>query len=240
MEAISNLASDNVVSFNNEFEQVQTALNNLSIPTGTTPITLPEGAVNTGISIANFIFNWAARSFREGTLTEAITCTNQPLQTYTDGLEFAFREGYINGILQQELVQAKFYYDDYAALAGVENGSWEDFNNLSQESYDAIVPIVERRNAAVAYISIIQRTANTHEQLAQLFLDGQESPSPSSCAAYFNIAQSSPNAMEPQNQPISTIELTPETLAQVNEILIDYHKEVQPLLKQMREDLKDK
>jgi hypothetical protein len=36
------------------------------------------------------------------------------------------------------------------------------------------------------------------------------------------------------------MKLTPEELAQVSEILINYRNEVRPLLKQMEEDLKDK
>ncbi|NCR72905.1 MAG: hypothetical protein GPI93_17780 [Microcystis aeruginosa LG13-12] len=242
MEAIGKLSSDSVVSFENEFNNVETALKGLSIPTSSGNTTLPSSAVDTGKSIANFIFNWAAKSFRKGTLTEAITCTNKPLQTYTDGLEFAFREGYINGILQQELDQAKLYYDDYAAIAEAQNGAWRDFNNLTKESYNAIVPILQRRNAALSYITIIDKTANTHAQLAVLFLDGREPPSSESesCKTYLKPTSSDSNTLNSQGQSNLNMKLTPEELAQVSEILINYRNEVRPLLKQMEEDLKDK
>jgi hypothetical protein len=113
---------------------------------------------------------------------------------------------------------------------------------LTKESYNAIVPILQRRNAALSYITIIDKTANTHAQLAVLFLDGREPPSSESesCKTYLKPTSSDSNTLNSQGQSNLNMKLTPEELAQVSEILINYRNEVRPLLKQMEEDLKDK
>ena len=240
MESIGKLASDDIVSFDDEFNNINNALKGLSIPVNGGAVTLPSGSVDTGTKIANFIFNWVTSAFRKGTLTEAITCTDQPLQTYTEGLQAALQEGYINGILQQELDQANNYYDDYAGILYDQNGSGSDFNNLSKESYSAIVPILQRRNAALSYISIIKKTANTHAELAKLFLDGREPPSESTCSEYFAQSKPESRAISPGEKNNKQAELSPEQLTLVSQILISYQNEVEPLLTQMEKDLQDK
>lgn len=123
---------------------------------------LPSGAVDTGVQIAGFLISWAADIYREGKHSEANTCTDEPLQAYKGGLIFVFREGHIDGVLQEELRQAKMYYNDSTAIAKAQNGTWRDFNGLTKESYARVLPILQRRNAILTYIAIISRTANAH------------------------------------------------------------------------------
>ncbi len=238
--AIGRLASDDAVSFQDELNSIKDSLNNLSIPTATgTNISLPQGGVSTGISIANFIFNWAAKRFREGTLREAILCTDQSLQTYTDGLEFVFRDGYINGLLEQELLRVNSYYDYYAAILRNTNGTDKEFRELQLESFNAIDTVLQRRNASLSYVAIINKTANAHAALAKLFLGDENPPSKSSCAIYFNANQSDSTSINPENQQTFTLDFTVEELAKMKQIAINYQKEIEPLLIQMEEGLKE-
>ena len=242
-EAIGKLSSDEIIIFDKELENVGTALKGLSIPTGSgASVTLPSGAVDTGVKIVSFLASWAANNYRIGRLSEAITCTNEPLQAYSKGLGFALREGYIQGILQQELNQAQFYYNDYAAIAKAQGGTWRDFNGLSKESYNAVLPILQRRNAALSYIAIIDRTANAHEELAKIFLDGRAPVTSESnaCMTYYSVSSSNSNALGSRSKPLSRQEFTPQELMRVRKVLIAYHRDISPLLSTMEDNLRGK
>ncbi|MBD3886596.1 hypothetical protein IFO70_33540 [Phormidium tenue FACHB-886] len=245
--AIGKLASDDVVSFDAQFERIKTSLSNFSIPveketaTGTeiVSVTLPPTAITTGTSIANFIFGWASNQFRQGTLREAITCTDRPLNTYITGLEHAFRAGYVEGLLNQELFRVNSYYDYYAALLRTRGGSDEEFRRLQNESYNAIATVLQRRNAAVSYMAILDKTASAHAALAKLFLGNQTPPSESSCINYLNADQLDTTLFNSQGWQVSESRFTVEELAQIRQIAATYQAEVKPLLIQMDKALED-
>jgi hypothetical protein len=240
MRAVGELASDNIVSFDDQFTKIEESLNNFSIPTGSgTNVSLPEGFAKTGVKIANFIFSWAAKSYREGTLREAITCTDEPVQTYTSGLKYAFQEGYINGLLQQELFRVNSYYNDYAALLRARKGTDQEFRDLQKESFDAIQPVLQKRNAALSYIEIIDATANAHADLAKLFLKHRNPPADSVCQAYFGADQTNKALSSKTQKSFNNADsaLTVEELTEVKQIATDYQKEVEPLLSRMSEEL---
>jgi hypothetical protein len=242
-EAIGKLSSNEVVTFDNELKNVGSALKRLSIPTGSgVSVSLPSSAVDTGVQIAGFLANWAANNYRVGKLSEAITCTNEPLQAYTEGLGYALREGYIQGILQQELNQAQFYYDDYTAIAKKEGGTWRDFNSLSKESYNAVLPILQRRNAALSYIAIIDRTAKAHAELTTIFLDGRKplTTQSTACKTYLALSSSGSDSPPLISQSLSGKELSPQKMMQVQKVLIAYRNDVTPLLERMEDSLKGK
>ncbi len=240
MEAIGKLASDDIVSFDDELDRIQDSLNGLSIPTKNgNSITLPNNAVNTGTSIAKFIFGWAVNKSREGTLREAITCTNMPLQTYTDGLELTFQGGYTNGVLEQELSRINSYYDYYATILRAEEGSDKDFRAIQSESFNAIEPVLQRRNAALTYIAIIDRTSNAHAELAKLFLGDEDPPSESSCTKYLSDNLSDSDLESLENQQKLNFDFTLRELSQMKQIAINYQREVEPLLIKMEEELKN-
>jgi hypothetical protein len=242
---IGKLASDDVVSFDAQFERLENSLRNFSIPverasaTGTETVnfTLPSEAIDTGISIANFIFGWASNRFREGTLREAVTCTDRPLQTYITGLDYAFREGYIDGLLAQELSRVNSYYDYYAVILRNTDGSDREFRDLQRESFNAIEGVLQKRNAAIAYMAILDKTADAHANLAKIFLDDANHPSAASCANYFNAGQS--NATFTSEEGQSEPKLSAEELAQIRQIVINYQESVEPLLEQMEEALSE-
>ncbi|NEP63238.1 MAG: hypothetical protein F6K31_41100 [Symploca sp. SIO2G7] len=241
IRAIAKLASDDVVSFDNELDKVKESLDNLSIPisSGNT-LSLPSNAVDGGISIAKFLFRWATADFREGVLKEAVVCTDKPFQVYTEGLKFVFDEAYINGILDQELFRVQSYYNYYAALLRQNpDGPARDraFRQLQTESFNAIQPVLERQDAALAYISIIGKTSNTHSELAKLFSDGEDSPDLSSCSTYFGDDSSISVSTQFVGQKTLNSELTIDELITVKKIILDYQEEIEPLLIQMEESL---
>lgn len=245
IESIGKLASDDVVSFDDELDEVAEALSSFSIPlepsdpTQPSEFKLPSEAVNTGVSIAKFIFRWVTDKEREGVLKEAITCTEQPFQVYTDGLEFVYQEGYIRGILEQEIFRVNSYYSDYAALLRDSNGSDRDFRQLERESFSAIEPVLERRNAAESYVAVLEATAAAHSNLAGVFLDGEDLPDESSCAIYFsNDDQDSGNVASKSNGKGSLgHHLTAGEYLKVQEILGEYQDTIEPLIIQMEDAL---
>ncbi len=242
-DAIGRLASDEVVSYDKELTNVGTALKGLSIPTGSgVPISLPPSAVDSGVKIASFLARWAANRYREGKLSEAVTCTNAPLQAYTKEWGLALNEGYIQGVLQQELDQAKFFYDDYTGKAKREGGTWRDFLGLSKESYNVVLPIIERRNAALSYIAVISRTAKAHEDLTKIFLDGSKplTPESAACKSFLVLASSASDSLGPESQQLYSKELSPYKLMKAQKVLVSYRNDVSPLLDQMEKDLRGK
>lgn len=238
--SIGQLASDDVVKFDDEFNKIKNSLNNFSIPTNNGNITLPQDAVNTGTQIANVIFGWVVNQSRKGTLREAIICTDEPLQTYTKGLEDAFREGYINGVLRDEKDTAKSYYDFYITRLR-QVGTERDFMELERESSQALLHFVERRNAAESYIGIINKTAQAHTKLKDVFLGDSEPPSQASCNVYLKAKESDSTAINPAHQINSlNVPLTLEEMGQVREIVLNYRKDIEPLLQKMEQGLNDK
>jgi hypothetical protein len=181
--SIGKLAADEVVQFDDQFNQVKKALTNFSIPLPSGPVALPSAAVNTGTQIANFIFNWAANRYRKGTLRSAIACADTPFQTYTSGLQEAFNLGYINGLLKDEEDSARSYFDFYAARVRV-SGSERDFMELEREYSSTLQALNSRRNAAHYYLGIISEMQQAHTKLKQLFLGSAQQPSEALCRTY--------------------------------------------------------
>lgn len=243
VEAIGRLSTDEVVSFDSQLDTVGASLKALSIPiVAGSPVRLPSAAVDTGVQIASFIANWAANRYRSGKLAEAITCTNEPFQAYTKGLDRALRDGYIEGVLRQELNQAQLFFDDYTAIAKAEGGTWRDFSALSKESYNTVVPLIQRRNAALAYLTIIGKTAKAHAELSKTFLSSPEPRTPESplCKAYFARATNSASVLKPFENLAESKNISPYQLMRVNKILIAYRNDVRPLIRRMNDSLGSK
>jgi hypothetical protein len=243
VEAIGRLATDEVVSFDGQLETVGASLKALSIPVNAgLPVSLPPAAVDTGVQIASFIANWAANRYRTGRLAEAITCTNEPFQAYSNSLDRALRDGYIEGILRQEINQAQLFFDDYTAIAKAEGGTWRDFSALSKESYNTVLPLIQRRNAALAYVSIIGKTAKAHAELSKTFLNSPEPRTPASplCKAYFARSIPRASAQKPFENLAESKRISPDQLMRANRILVAYRNDVSPLIRRMNESLGSK
>ncbi|MGK7882390.1 MAG: hypothetical protein AB4060_20155 [Crocosphaera sp.] len=238
IESIGNLAADDLVNFDDEFDRIRNSLNSIAIPTNNGVVTLPSGAVNTGTQIANFIFRWVTNENRTGVLREAIVCTDAPFQSYSDGLKFIYERGYINGVLLDEQTEARSYYNFYITRLR-STGTDRDFMELERESSQAEQFFVTQRNLANDYIRIIDITAEAHGQLKNVFANSSDAPSEESCAVYLNARESDnttsvDSGEKPLDQPLSLEELT-----QVREIASDYQRKIKPILERMEKKLND-
>ncbi len=227
-----------MVNFDDEFNRIKNALNSLAIPTSGGNITLPSGAVDTGTQIANFIFSWATNQYRTGVLREAIVCTDAPFQTYSQGLKFIYDRGYINGVLLDEQIEARSYYNFYITRLR-STGTDRDFMELERESSQAEQFFVGQRNLANDYITIIDITAKAHGELKDVFANSSDAPSKEACAVYLEARESDnttsvDSSEKPVNQP-----LTLEELTQVRQIASDYQREIKPILERMEKKLND-
>ncbi len=232
MASIKSLASDNPVKFDDDFNSLENALNGLSVPNS--GILISANTVDKGTKIANLVFGWFVNQRRKGSLREAIVCTDQPLQEYNKGLNDAFREGYINGILEDERKTALSYYNFYLARLQ-KNGSERDLLELEKSSSQAIQQFVVRRDSAESYIAVINRTTKMHMELKQVFLENANPPSEAACDTYLKAKDSSSTkALSGKQSDYFNTPLTVKEVAKIRKIALDYQKEIAPLLKKMK------
>jgi hypothetical protein len=230
--SIGSLASDNPAKFDDDFNSLKNALNGLSVPNS--GISISSNTVDKGIQIANLVFGWVVNQRRKGSLREAVVCTDQPLQEYNMGLNDAFRKGYIEGILEDERKTALSYYNFYLARLQ-KNGSERDFLELEKSSSQAIQQLVVRRDSAESYIAIIDRTTKMHMELKQVFLENTKPPSEAACNTYLKAKDSSSTkALSEKQSDYSNAPLTVKEVARIRGIVLDYQKEIAPLLKKMK------
>jgi hypothetical protein len=231
-KSIGALASNNPVTFDDEFDNIKASLDSLNIPNSN--ITLSKNTIDKGTQIANVIFGWVINQQRKGTLREAIICTDQPLQEYTRGLGTLFKEGYINGVLKSEEKQAMLYYNSYTARLQ-KIGTERDFLELERVSSQTFQQLANRLDLAESYVAIIEKTAQAHTKLKNVFLDKSNPPSESSCNIYLKAKKSISSATLPQQQVnFSSSPLTIKEISSIRKIVLDYQLEVSPLLKKMQ------
>ena len=183
MVAVGQLASDNTVKFNESLVNITKALNGLNIKA----IELNKEQVDAGIGIANFFIDWITRKFRRGNLKKAIVCTDDSIQTYSEGLMNVFQEGYIDGILEQENKRIRRYYEDYATVMRQRGAIDREFRALELEKFQAIEASLKRHDAAYAYIAIINKTAEVHGGLKEIFAANEALPTPAECEQYLAV-----------------------------------------------------
>lgn len=235
IQSIGSLAADHQVSFDTELSTVEASLSTFAANTGFLPIK-PQ-TMGAGSMIARLVYNWAANSSRQGALATAIVCSEQPLRSYTNGLDYAYREGYINGLLESERSRVQSFYNYYAGLMRARRASDKDFLDLQQDSLAAILPVLQRRSAAFSYLAIIRATANANSSMAKLFAK-TKSPIPSSaCAAYFLKGQSKSVALVNPQKAAVLASLSADQRQKLQRILLKYRSEVKPMLQAMEAGL---
>ena len=230
MVAVGQLASDNTVKFNESLVNISNALNGLNIEA----IKLNKEQVDVGIGIATFFIDWVTREFRRGNLKEAIVCTDDSIQTYSKGLTNVFQKGYIDGILEQESESIRRYYEDYATVMRQRDAIDREFRALEQEKFQAINASLKRRDAAYAYLAIINKTAEVHGGLKEIFAGNEALPTPAECEQYLAVKDENNTS---QSSSVDNWEekekLTPSELQQVSKISAQYKEEVMPLIRQL-------
>ena len=230
MVAVGQLASDNTVKFNESLVNITKALNGLNIEA----ITLNTDQVDAGVGIANFFIDWITREFRRGNLKQAILCTDDSIQSYSKGLTNVFQEGYIDGILEQESDRIRRYYEDYATVMRQRDAIDREFRALELEKFQAIDASLKRRDAAYTYLAIINKTAEFHGGLKEIFAGNEPLPTPTECEQYLAVKDESKISQSSSADNWEESEkLTFSELQQVSKIAAQYQEEVMPLIRKL-------
>jgi hypothetical protein len=187
MEKLGEVAGEDI-NFDNEFASLKSNANNLT--NKLTDIFKISGSdriqerVGAGVDIANFILTQIFEGKRRNTLKEVIPATNEPLQLYAKGLQTVVQRVYIDQSLREEERALDLYYIDYIneILDSKErqegNSTVTIANTLISLDKDRWNPekdrIQERREAAYAYIKLLQTIIDSHQELATIYRDGKE------------------------------------------------------------------
>ena len=228
MVALGKLASDDTVSFEKNLAALEASLKNFNTTLSSVSSSggLKEEEINAGLKIAKFIFNQLTTQFRQENLKEAIVCANQPVQEYTPGLNSIAKDFYHDGILQSEGVTLDRYYRKYAPTPE-QRTQLVALYTLEQDYLTAVNTLDERKEAANAYVEILQTTAKTHQKLFDEFnhtaMNAKEVEI--FCQDYF--------AKDKDEQSNQTGSLTPKQLKRVNQIVMEYTDEIKPLVKKL-------
>jgi hypothetical protein len=237
MTAVGQLASDNSVNFNKSLANIGTALKSLAIPTKNTPVTLNSTEVDAGINIVGFFLNLAKQDFQRDNLKEAILCTNEPVQTYSKGLTSVFQDGYIGGILKLEQDRVVDYYQSYASLIKDEEGKVDDFITLEKEYASALDSVLEKRNAALSYITIINKTAEKHGQLKAIFTKDDrpvaEEQLKATCQKYFARKEEQPTSSNSFQDTEENKQISDAQIKKVRALALQYASDIEPLIKEV-------
>lgn len=235
IQSIGALAQDDVVDFSGELAEVESALTNFSIPQDNgDPIRLPASAVRIGSQIANFLFGWVAKQKREGALSQAIICSKEPFEKYSNGLKEVYTLGYIDGILKAEYDRMRDYYATYQARARDTGEGLMVLRQLEQDAYNSTLSLNALQDAARGYLKIIDTTLKSHNQLAAMFQGGSSGPSKSTCAQYFGTSVSSSTTPVPDSLLKNSFsELSPSQKVRVSNILFQYHNSIAPIIDDM-------
>ncbi|WP_414584739.1 hypothetical protein [Scytonema sp. PCC 10023] len=180
MKRLGQVASGRTVSFNENIDNLQTALVNLKVGT----FVFPKPTVEAGTSIFRILVNTFSKEKRGRGLKKAILCGNESLQAYitgnptfdekqppSEGLIKLAQDGYIEGILEIEKSQINSYYKTYFSNIRQSNGLPISTALEVEKDYNKAMEIVQEKNDnAQNYISVLQATAQAHNQLKNEFL----------------------------------------------------------------------
>lgn len=247
MIAIGELASDNTVDFNSSLDDIRKALNSITATSGGQPI-LKIDDVDAGINIAGFVINIFKKQFQRSELKPAILCTDDSVQTYSQGLISVFQDGYINNILEKERLRINDHYNSKAAtyreyIKGDDDlpplRSFAEYEPIEKKIEDIeknkraeINEFLKVRDAASAYVSVINKTALTHAKLKGIFNQDEDQAfqSKGDCEKNYFKADNGTNYLA---SPSNLNQISRQELRQINKIASEYNKEVKPLLKKI-------
>ncbi|MGH7901721.1 MAG: hypothetical protein ACRENZ_08285 [Thermodesulfobacteriota bacterium] len=166
-EAIGELASDDVVTFTQELDALESSMKQISI-NGNNPFDGPRAVAVS--SLAKFLFNAAINGYRQKKLKETIQMGNEPLIEITVGLSDVASDYQV--ILRNEIQNVKALQANLI-LQRKKPENEREFFKLSDAEIDEqlfvskqMIEFIEIRvNAAEDYENILRKIAEIHEQL---------------------------------------------------------------------------
>jgi len=249
--AIGDLATEDRQAVRTRFEEVGTALQGLTVQTGDSTFQLKQNTIDTGVEIAAFLTNLIQNDFRRRNLKAAIVCTDQDIQSYSADLASFINELYVQALLDDEIDSITRYFGGYrspltdATNLLLDSGSPEVFTSLQetqinrdQELRTEISKVIERKNTASAYVTLIQETATAHADLKHIFNNGKDELSPeltTKCNQYFAKDSGSKVSMKTLETDFLNQEISQSELEQVRKVAIAYTNKVIPLLERLKQ-----
>jgi hypothetical protein len=139
--------------------------------------------VTAGLGLVNFIVNQIFEGQRRETLEEAITLGNEPLKSYSEGLQLVVDRVYIDQYLRTEESFLDQYYIEYisAVLDSNERRQGDSVTAIVRLLLDidddwnkAKDEIQSRRELGFNYIKLLQVIIDGHQELANIYNSGGE------------------------------------------------------------------
>lgn len=166
-EALGELASDDVVTFTQELDALESSMKQISI-NGNNPFDGPRAAAVS--SLAKFLFNAAINGYRQKKLKETIQMGNEPLKEITGGLSdvasdyqaILRNEAQNVTTLQANLISQRRKPEKERELFRLSDAEIDQQLFLTKQTIDFIEI---KSKAAEDYRNILNKIAETHEQL---------------------------------------------------------------------------
>ena len=175
MDALGNLASDQVVDYQPNIAQLQQEVSGLFIVGREN-----RDKLNAGISIASEILQASTNRYRRGKLKQVILSTDDSLQKYIQGIKMIITKVYINTYLFNEEDKVNQYYADYMSNIFTNTtdkdtvSSTERFITLNNQWAQSIDSVEQKISLANQYVSLLENIAQSHRALSIMFSQGKE------------------------------------------------------------------
>jgi hypothetical protein len=179
LDALGQLATDDLTNYDKELDAIGASVQNLP---GLNTEEKKE-AVDAGTAIAKFLFRIATEAYRREQLKSVVVETDSNLQTLIAALNKAVKQGYINGVLNNEQTAVDNYYRYYlgrvltapqaesvSAQITTEQAFDRDWKNANSE-------IETKKDLARSYLALLNQIAADHNNLKGMYVKGEE-PSP--------------------------------------------------------------
>jgi hypothetical protein len=137
--------------------------------------------------------------------------------------------------LEQDRVTG--YYQDYASLIKKEGGKVDDFITLEKEYASDLDSVLEKRDAALSYIQIINITAKKHDQLKAIFTKDEQLVSEeqlkATCQQYFARKEEQPTSSSSFQESEENEQISDAQMKKVRALALQYASDIDPLLKEV-------
>ncbi len=251
VETIGRLASRNTVDFDQNLQAIKSSIIQIKeTPINSSTLNLTdaqrqaiekqnqqfERSLTDGLNIAQSLLNLSADQKRYKKLKPIVICSNNSLIRYINALESLVKNNYLTGAIHEEENQIDMYFDVRYRLNMTKfKNNPERLDNelvaLSSEYEDKTQEINKKKEGTLAYFTILQQTAATHNALANQF-KGDMNPEVEKafCANYF--PKESQQNYESQ---VQTRQLDSQQIQGTRKILRDYVETVKPLAKKLKQ-----
>lgn len=226
MDNLGKLASNDTVPFDETINEIENSLKEFDFRQEDGSVTKPlEKYAEAGTTIATVIIEAFINDFKQKNLKEAILCTDDAIQTYSNGLIEAMQIAYLDGILLIEQKRANKYFNDFAVIRLAQSGgsvNVSQFLALDQDFNNTRNDINKKESAALAYMQILRSTANLHSGLKKEFRGKGDAMMSENDIDSFCMTKNIDNN---NNFPLSH-DYDKEQLQRINRMLITYKEKV--------------